>query len=276
MKLSANSVKELEYSEGKKYKAYKCSAKVWTIGIGTTVYPDGSKVKEGDSITDKQAYEYLAHDLAEFETQVKRLVQVPLTQNQFDALVLFTYNIGGGGLESSTLLKKLNNEDYDGAAKAFMLWDKITDVKTQKKVFSQGLHDRRKREMKLFLQQEEFDVNHYNVSYYSELSKYGSMYKPDPNNTPLRNRDLPIPTAFQEYGVDSVVESKSNLSDKQKITAITTTGVAGAGGVATVIADPQIISSAITIVQSLDYRVVIVLLIIGAIGFGVWWLRRGK
>ncbi|WP_347709332.1 lysozyme [Acinetobacter sp. NIPH1876] len=110
--------------EGTKLKAYDDGVGVWTIGIGTTVYPNGVKVKKGDSCTLDQAKTYFAHDLKRFEASVNNLVKVPLSQNQFDALVSLVYNIGSGNFASSTLLKKLNAKDYAGAADQFPRWNK--------------------------------------------------------------------------------------------------------------------------------------------------------
>ena len=104
--------------------AYLCPADVWTIGIGTTVYPNGTKVKKGDKCTQEQAMEYLQHDLRSFEKTVNDSVKAPLTQNQFDALVSLAYNIGSTAFKNSTLLKKLNAKDYLGAADQFLVWNK--------------------------------------------------------------------------------------------------------------------------------------------------------
>ena len=94
----------------------------WTIGYGTTIYPNGHKVRKGHVVTQEEALEYLQHDTKRFADSVNRLVKVPLNQNQFDALVSFTYNVGDGALEKSTLLRKLNNSDYRGAADEFGKW----------------------------------------------------------------------------------------------------------------------------------------------------------
>jgi len=84
-----------------------------------------------------------------YVNDVRSLVKVPLTQNQFDALVSFQYNTGG--LAGSTLLRKLNAGDYQGAADQFLLWDKVTDpITRQKKPFA-VLTERRVKERKLFL-----------------------------------------------------------------------------------------------------------------------------
>lgn len=131
--------------EDTRFKAYDDSVGVWTIGTGTTVYPNGVKVKKGDACTAEQAKTYFKHDLAKFEKTVNESVTVPLTQNQFDALVSLTYNIGSGAFNNSTLLKKLNKGDYQGAADQFLAWKKAGG-----KVLP-GLVRRREAERALFL-----------------------------------------------------------------------------------------------------------------------------
>lgn len=119
--------------------AYKCPAGVYTIGYGHT---DG--VKKGDKISLKQAENFLREDIKEFENGVNKAVSAPLTQNQFDALVSFTYNIGLGAFKTSTLRRKLNAKDYAGAAREFTRWNKSNGV-----VLS-GLNRRRNAEKVLF------------------------------------------------------------------------------------------------------------------------------
>lgn len=131
--------------EGTRLQSYDDGVGVWTIGIGTTVYPNGVKVKKGDTCTLEQAKSYFAHDLKRFEASVNNLVKVPLSQNQFDALVSLVYNIGSGNFGSSTLLKKLNAKDYQGAADQFQQWNKGGG-----KVLK-GLVRRREAERALFL-----------------------------------------------------------------------------------------------------------------------------
>ena len=131
--------------EGKRLTAYDDGVGVWTIGFGTTVYPNGIKVKKGDTCTEAQAKAYMAHDLKKFEATVNKAVTVQLNQNQFDALVSLTYNIGSGAFKNSTLLKKLNAKDYTGAADQFLVWNKGGG-----KVLK-GLVSRRDAERALFL-----------------------------------------------------------------------------------------------------------------------------
>ena len=105
--------------EGLRLSAYKCPADVWTIGWGTT-----AGVTPGQTITKERAEELLREDVKRFEAQVLRLVKVPLTQGQLDALTSFVYNLGAGNLSNSTLLRLLNAGDYKGAAAQFDRWTK--------------------------------------------------------------------------------------------------------------------------------------------------------
>jgi lysozyme len=119
----------------------------WTLGYGHT-----KGVKEGDTCTFEQAKAWLREDMAEAAGAVNKLVTVPLTQNQFDALVSFTFNVGGDidadtiaeGLGDSTLLSKLNRGDYVGAAAEFAKWNK------QKGRVLNGLTTRRAAEREMF------------------------------------------------------------------------------------------------------------------------------
>lgn len=131
--------------EGTRTKAYDDGVGVWTIGIGTTVYPNGTKVKKGDTCTLEQAKSYFAHDLKRFESSVNNLVKVSLSQNQFDALVSLVYNIGSGAFAGSTLLKLLNQKQYREAAAQFTRWNKAGGKELR------GLTRRREAERDLFL-----------------------------------------------------------------------------------------------------------------------------
>ena len=131
--------------EGKRLVAYDDGVGVWTIGFGTIKYPNGVRVKKGDTCTLEQAKEYMRHDLIEFEHTVNSSVKVPLNQNQFDALVSLSYNIGSSAFKSSTLVKKLNAGDYQGAADQFNVWINAGGKRMQ------GLVNRRDREKLLFL-----------------------------------------------------------------------------------------------------------------------------
>ena len=125
---SSKGVNTLIEHEGIRLKAYLDSKGIPTIGVGTIRYPNGVRVKLGDKCTLAQAMTWLTKDLGQFEKVINRSVKVPLTQYQFDALADFVYNIGGYAFENSTLLKKLNRKDYDGAGRQFVVWTKQPEL----------------------------------------------------------------------------------------------------------------------------------------------------
>lgn len=152
MNLSPPGIKLIKDFEGLRLTAYRDIAGVWTIGYGSTRYHDGRPVKPGDKLANEtQAAALFSNTLSQYENAVNGYVHVPLLQNQFDALVSFTYNTGIYALKGSTLLKKLNEKDYQGAADQFFLWNKITDPQTGEKEESVTLKVRRTAECKLFL-----------------------------------------------------------------------------------------------------------------------------
>ena len=140
MNISEIGIQLIKNFEGCVLKAYKCPAGIWTIGYGHT-----SGVKEGQTITLKQAEDYLLQDIRAYEITVNNLVNVPLNQNQFDALVSFCYNLGPNNLKNSTLIKLLNKKDYLGAAEQFDRWVYAGGKKLS------GLVKRRAAEKELFL-----------------------------------------------------------------------------------------------------------------------------
>lgn len=141
MQTGKRGLKLIKSFEGLELKAYKDVVGVWTIGYGSTHY-----VKEGQELANEEAAEeLLAKDLTQYENVVNRAVRVQINQNQFDALVSFTYNLGGGALRKSTLLKKINREaDYLQIKKEFLRWNRAGG-----RVLN-GLVRRRKAEAKLF------------------------------------------------------------------------------------------------------------------------------
>jgi|TARA_Y100000114_G_scaffold101222_1_gene94397 lysozyme len=139
MNISQEGLSLIKKFEGCELEAYKCAAGVWTIGYGST---DG--VNEGMEISQERAEMLLLEDVAVFEESVNKLVEVPLEQNQFDALVSWTFNLGSTNLKNSTLLKVLNNKDYEGVPAQIKRWNKAGG-----KVL-QGLIRRREAEALLF------------------------------------------------------------------------------------------------------------------------------
>lgn len=124
--------------EGCRLTAYKCPAGVWTIGYGTTTYPDGTPVKEGDHCTKDEAEVYLTY-------YVKSKIRIPrgLTRNQADALTSLIYNIGQGAFDRSSLKKAIEAKDWKTVYKN---WDWVTAGGQ----FLKGLAKRRAEELLMF------------------------------------------------------------------------------------------------------------------------------
>ena len=118
----------------------------WTIGWGHT-----RNVIPNSIITVEMAERYLRDDLAWVEDAIEVWVKVPLNQNQYDALAGLIFNIGETHFSNSTVLRKLNQEDYDGAADAFLMWNKQRSKKTGELVVLRGLDRRRNIERDMFL-----------------------------------------------------------------------------------------------------------------------------
>lgn len=139
--MKTKNVNIIKKHEGLRLEAYLPTPNdVWTIGYGHT-----HTTKQGMKITEDQAEKLLYLDIAWAEEAVKGLVKVPLTQNQFDALVSFVFNVGAGAFAKSTLLRFLNTGDYTNAAAQFLRWNK------QKGRILNGLTKRREEERRLFL-----------------------------------------------------------------------------------------------------------------------------
>ena len=119
MKTSEYGIDLIKHFEGCVLTAYKCPAGVWTIGYGHT-----KDVQPGDEWSESHADHMLEVELEEYENYVNTAVKVPLQQNQFDALVSWTYNLGGGNLNASTMLKVLNAGEYDEVPNQMLRWNK--------------------------------------------------------------------------------------------------------------------------------------------------------
>lgn len=139
MKISLEGLALIKKFEGCKLESYKCAAGVWTIGYGST-----KGIKEGMSISQEEADNLLLEDVAVFEDNVLDAVTMPLSQHQFDALVSWTFNLGGANLKASTMLKKLNAGEYEEVPAQIKRWNKAGG-----KVL-QGLIRRREAEALLF------------------------------------------------------------------------------------------------------------------------------
>ena len=149
MNVSRNAIEMIAGFEGLRLNAYLDPVDIPTIGYGTIRYPWGAKVRMGDTITEDEAEEFLTHEATNFAQEVTEICEgVDLNQNQFDALVSFTYNLGPGNLRSSTLLERLKEGKFDAAAREFEKWNKAT-IGGVKKVLP-GLTIRRQAERALF------------------------------------------------------------------------------------------------------------------------------
>jgi lysozyme len=146
MRLDKKGLSLIAEFEGLSLKPYKCSAGVPTIGYGSTYYENGTRVQMSDApITKQRAEQLLQHTADRFASKVANLIKKPVTQNQFNALVSFAFNVGSGALASSTLLKLVNVNPNDiMIAKEFLKWNKVNKVSVQ------GLTNRRIKESALY------------------------------------------------------------------------------------------------------------------------------
>jgi lysozyme len=157
MNVSADAIKMIQHHEGIRYKAYRCPAQLWTIGVGHVLYPDQAKIPmdqrgayplrpEDSRVFSKEEVDgILRSDLARFERGVAQLLPVVLTQGEFDACVSFSFNVGLGTLQRSTFRQKVIRGDKDAAIESLLQY-----CKAGGKVL-RGLENRRKDEAALFI-----------------------------------------------------------------------------------------------------------------------------
>lgn len=158
MQLDSVGLNFIKQREGLRLYSYLDVAGVPTIGYGTTVYPNGIKVKLHETCTSLQADNYFNHDIFEFEKAVtESLLNVnAITQNMFNALVACCYNIGIPSFKKSTLLKRINTitirDNRESISEAFLMWNKISVIRNGVKTLevSPGLVNRRKKEIELY------------------------------------------------------------------------------------------------------------------------------
>lgn len=145
MTYSDNCTKLIKKWEGLYLTSYKCPANVWTIGWGSITYEDGTPVKRGQTITRKRAEELLKWEMDKKAAEIDKLNVWTTNQNQFDAILSFTYNVGIGALRRSTLLKlaRVNTNDAQ-IRNQFMRWI------NKGSPFEKGLTNRRKIEADLY------------------------------------------------------------------------------------------------------------------------------
>ena len=157
MKVSDKAIEVIKHHEGVRQKPYRCPAKLWTIGVGHVMYPEQGKLKlenrdefsladQDNRVWTKEEIDaILKSDLERFERGVGQYITAPLTQGMFDALVSFSFNVGLGTLQRSTLRQKVNRGDKEGAAEEFLKYC-MAGGKILK-----GLQNRRIDERALFL-----------------------------------------------------------------------------------------------------------------------------
>ena len=133
--------------EGCELEAYQCSAGVWTIGYGHT-----KGVTPSDSISQEEAEQMLVDELHEYESYVNDFVTAPLSQNQYDAMVSWVYNLGPANLKASTMLKVLNAGEYEEVPAQMKRWNKAGG-----KVLD-GLVRRREAEALLYQGREWYEI----------------------------------------------------------------------------------------------------------------------
>lgn len=152
MKISENGLKLIQEFESFEPTPYLDSARVWTIGYGSTYYPNGKPVTGRDKPITREYAETIQRNVIskDFEPVINELLKKEIekgfiTQNMFDALLSLTYNIGVNGFKKSSVLRWLKQGDKENASNAFLLWNKAGG-----KVLK-GLVNRRKKERELFL-----------------------------------------------------------------------------------------------------------------------------
>lgn len=148
MRASINGINLIKQFEGCRYSPYRDSIGLWTVGYGHLI-GDGKSLPSGDNrvFTQKEIDDFLVNDLMHVESGISVLIRVPITQNQFDALCSFCYNLGVGTLQKSTLLKDINSSLWDAAANDILKFHFAGGVSLP------GLVKRRQAEHDLFIKE---------------------------------------------------------------------------------------------------------------------------
>ena len=157
MNVSPKAIAVIKHHEGVRFKPYRCPALLHTIGVGHVLYPDQARIplaernnyplrpEDNRTFTQEEVDGILRADLARFERGVSQYITVPLSQGMFDGLVSFSFNVGLGTLQRSTLRAKLNRGDKEGAAEELLKYC-IAGGKILK-----GLQNRRIDERAMFM-----------------------------------------------------------------------------------------------------------------------------
>ncbi len=205
MKISNTALNLISKWEGFYPNAYLCPANVWTIGYGTTKWPNGQAVKPGQMIKKDEAWELLRKQVQEHANTIEQYVKVPLNQNQYDALASFQYNLGRNILKNSALLNYLNARQWDKACNEMLLYCNAGGKKLQ------GLVNRRKDEVALF-KKPTIDVS--NKIEYLEIEKEPKKFRIMSGNYGSREAMTAAMTAAVQQGYLSYAEPAQGNSDK--------------------------------------------------------------
>lgn len=146
MNLSAEGINLIKRFEGVRSRPYRCSAKLWTVGVGHLI-GDGKSLPEAwnRTFTEEEINALLIRDLNRFERGIRMYIKVPLRQCEYDSLCSFAFNLGLGTLQRSTLRQKINRGDKEGAAKEILKY-----CRAGGKIIK-GLQTRREAEYRMFL-----------------------------------------------------------------------------------------------------------------------------
>jgi len=218
MQINREGLELIKRFEGLRLEAYQDVAGIWTIGYGHI-----RTAKEGMVISEAEAEALLRSDLKDAEGAVNRAVKVPVTENEFAALVSLVFNIGAGAFAGSTVLRKLNGGDHKGAADAILMWNRATVG--GKKVIVQGLVRRREAERSLFLKP---------VPTFLNEDKKAPSGAPSTGNTAARPSAGSAPTA-----PPAVAAEKNSGGGIATPVATVAGGGAAAGGSAVAVSHPQ-------------------------------------
>lgn len=204
MQISQAGIDLIKKYEGLKLRSYLCPAGVWTIGYGTT----GPDIKANMVITKAEAEAYLGRDLEKFTDGVlTRCAPVVPNQNQLDAMVCFSYNVGLGNFATSSVLRLFKAGDIPGAARAFMLWTKAKDPSTGKKRELPGLVKRRADEKALFMQDAADDTVTRSVAPSKTTEVPEASVVPEPPKSLTQSKEIIGGAVTGLGGIGSIISS---------------------------------------------------------------------
>lgn len=206
MKISNAALNLIAKWEGFYTNAYLCPAKVWTIGFGTTKWPNGQAVIKGQIIKKDEAWELLRKQVQEHANTIEQYVKVELNQNQYDALASFQYNLGRHILKNSSLLKYLNNRQWDKACAEMLLYCNAAGKRLQ------GLYNRRIEEASLFKKAVTTDVS--NKIAYIEIEQGPKKFRIQSGNYSSREAMIAAMNTAVQQGYLSYAEPVKGNSNE--------------------------------------------------------------